>query len=48
MTLFHEETKLKLMTYPSRETLIQLGVWAMQQGTLTQDLIDTKLGTLTE
>lgn len=41
-------TDLKLMKYPSRETLIRLGEWAMQQGTLTQDLIDTKLGTLTE
>ena len=40
-------TDLKLMKYPSRDTLIQLGEWAMQQGTLTQDLIDTKLRTLT-
>jgi tRNA1(Val) A37 N6-methylase TrmN6 len=40
-------TDLKLMKYPSRDALIQLGEWAMQQGTLTQDLIDTKLGTLT-
>jgi len=40
-------TDLKLMKYPSRDALIQLGKWAMQQGTLTQDLIDTKLGTLT-
>ncbi len=39
-------TDLKLMKYPSRDALIQLGEWAMQQGTLTQDLIDTKLGTL--
>lgn len=41
-------TDLKLMKYPSRETLIQLGEWAMKQGTLTQDQIDAKLGTLTE
>ncbi|HAN9605014.1 TPA: SAM-dependent methyltransferase [Escherichia coli] len=41
-------TDLKLMKYPSRETLIELGEWAMQQGTLTQEQIDAKLGTLTE
>jgi len=41
-------TDLKLMKYPSRDTLIQLGEWAMKQGTLTQDQIDAKLGTLTE
>ncbi|GFZ62220.1 SAM-dependent methyltransferase [Pseudomonas amygdali pv. eriobotryae] len=40
-------TDLKLMKYPSRDTLTELGEWAVQQGTLTQDLIDTKLGTLT-
>lgn len=40
-------TDLKLMKYPSRDTLTELGEWAIQQGTLTQDLIDTKLGTLT-
>lgn len=41
-------TDLKRMKYPSRETLIELGEWAMQQGTLTQEQIDAKLGTLTE
>ncbi len=41
-------TDLKLMKYPRRETLIELGEWAMQQGTLTQEQIDAKLGTLTE
>ena len=41
-------TDLRLMKYPSRETLIELGEWAMQQGTLTQEQIDAKLGTLTE
>ncbi|MBF0146072.1 MAG: Eco57I restriction-modification methylase domain-containing protein [Magnetococcales bacterium] len=40
-------TDLKLMKYPSRNTLIQLGEWAMQQKTLTQEQIDAKLGTLT-
>ena len=39
-------TDLKLMKYPSRDALIQLGEWAMQQGTLTQDQIDAKLETL--
>ncbi|WP_215750504.1 Eco57I restriction-modification methylase domain-containing protein [Gluconobacter sp. P5H9_d] len=41
-------TDLKLMKYPSRDTLIQLGEWAMKQRTFTQDQIDAKLGTLTE
>lgn len=41
-------TDLKLMKYPSRETLTELGEWAIQQGTLTQEQIDAKLGTLTE
>ena len=40
-------TDLKLMKYPSRDSLIQLGEWAMTQGALTQDLIDIRLGTLT-
>jgi len=41
-------TDLKLMKYPKRDTLIELGKWAMQQGELTQTMIDAKLGTLTE
>lgn len=41
-------TDLKWIKYPSRETLIELGKWAMQQGTLTQEQIDAKLGTLIE
>jgi adenine-specific DNA-methyltransferase len=41
-------TDLKLMKYPSRKTLIELGEWAMQQGTLTQERLDAKLGSLTE
>lgn len=40
-------TDLKLMKYPSRHDLIQLGTWAMGQGEPTQDQIDAKLGTLT-
>jgi len=40
-------TDLKQMKYPSRAALIELGEWAMQQGELTQTLIDNKLGTLT-
>ena len=39
-------TDLKLMRYPSRQDLIQLGKWAMGQGTLTQDQMDAKLETL--
>lgn len=41
-------TDLKLMKYPSRETLIELGEWAKQQGTLTQEQIDARLESLTE
>lgn len=40
-------TDLKLMKYPSRDALIRLGEWAIQQGPLKQDQIDGKLGTLT-
>jgi tRNA1(Val) A37 N6-methylase TrmN6 len=39
-------TDLKRMKYPNRSTLIQLGKWAMRQGTLTQEQIDARLGTL--
>ncbi|XGB43731.1 MAG: hypothetical protein LVS60_08575 [Nodosilinea sp. LVE1205-7] len=39
-------TDLKLIKYPSRFTLIQLGQWAARQEMLTQDLIDEKLRTL--
>ena len=39
-------TDLKLMKYPSRDALIKIGKWAMQQGELTQTIIDTKLETL--
>ncbi len=41
-------TDLKLMKYPSRDALIEVGNWAMQQGELTQTMIDTKLETLAE
>ncbi|TVR66919.1 MAG: SAM-dependent methyltransferase [Candidatus Competibacteraceae bacterium] len=40
-------TDLRRMKYPSRDALLQLGQWAMQQGTLAQDQLDAKLGTLT-
>ena len=40
-------TDLKLMQYPSRKNLDQLGRWAVEQRTLTQDRIDSKLRTLT-
>lgn len=40
-------TDLKLMKYPSRENLIELGKWVMQHAIPTQDQIDAKLGTLT-
>lgn len=40
-------TDLKLMKYPSRDTLAELGKWAMQEGALTQEQIDAKFGTLT-
>ena len=39
-------TDLKLMKYPNRDSLVEIGKWAMQQGELTQTMIDTKLGAL--
>ncbi|MXZ83403.1 MAG: SAM-dependent methyltransferase [Synechococcus sp. SB0666_bin_14] len=39
-------TDLRLMQYPSRKALAQLGTWAMGQGTLTQDQMDAKLEAL--
>ncbi|WP_221624827.1 Eco57I restriction-modification methylase domain-containing protein [Zymomonas mobilis] len=39
---------LKRIKYPSRYTLIQLGEWAIKQKILTQDLIDSKLDTITK
>jgi tRNA1(Val) A37 N6-methylase TrmN6 len=40
-------TDLKLMKYPSREALIELGKWAKQYSEITQDMIDEQLGMLT-
>jgi len=40
-------TDLKLLKYPSRAALIELGKWAMRHQELTQAIIDDKLGTLT-
>jgi len=39
-------TDLRLMKYPSRDALIHLGEWAMQQAALSQALIDAKLARL--
>ena len=39
-------TDLKTMKFPSRDALIQLGAWAIQQGALTQEQIDSKLAEL--
>ncbi len=41
-------TDLKLMKYPSRDALIELGKWAKQKGNLTQEQIDAKLETLSK
>ncbi len=40
-------TDLKLMKYPSREALTELGKWAKQHSELTQEMIDEQLGKLT-
>jgi hypothetical protein len=37
-------TDLTLMKYPSRDVLMQLGEWAMQQKGLTQSMIDDQFG----
>jgi adenine-specific DNA-methyltransferase len=37
-------TDLKMMKYPSREILIELGIWAMQHQKMNQTMIDEKLG----
>lgn len=39
-------TDLKLMKYPSRDALVELGMWAMQQGALMQEQIDASLADL--
>ena len=41
-------TDLKLMQYPSRQALVQLGTWAMTQGALTQGQMDARLDMLAE
>ncbi len=40
-------TDLKLMKYPSREALIELGKWAKQHCEITQEMIDEQPGKLT-
>jgi adenine-specific DNA-methyltransferase len=39
-------TDLKLMKYPDRETLVQLGAWAKEHSGLTQEIIDQKIRTI--
>lgn len=39
-------TDLKLMKYPSRDALIQLGEWAKRHSEITQEMIDEQLGKL--
>lgn len=39
-------TDLKLMKYPSREALLELGQWAMRHDRLTQAIMDEKFETL--
>lgn len=39
-------TDLRLIKYPSREALIELGKWAKQNSKITQDMIDEQLGKL--
>ncbi len=41
-------TDLRLLKYPSRKALIELGEWAMKQGELTQDMIDEKMERISE
>ncbi|MBI5789648.1 MAG: hypothetical protein HZA78_12420 [Candidatus Schekmanbacteria bacterium] len=36
-------TDLKIMKYPSREVLSALGIWAIKQGKLTQDMVDEQM-----
>ena len=38
-------TDLRLIKYPTRTVLIELGKWAARQGELTQAMIDDKLKT---
>lgn len=40
-------TDLKRIKYPSRDTLVALGKWALEQAEITQDMIDEKLESIT-
>lgn len=41
-------TDLRLLRYPSRKALVRLGTWAMNASPLTQQMIDQRIGSLTE
>jgi len=41
-------TDLRFMNYPSRRNLMALGAWAMKTKTLTQEMIDQKIGRMSE
>jgi len=41
-------TDLKIMKYPSRQALLNLGEWALQQKIPSQEMLDERLGLLTE
>lgn len=41
-------TDLKLMKYPSHNTLIELGKWAMTHCTVTQDMVDEKMESISK
>jgi adenine-specific DNA-methyltransferase len=41
-------TDLKLMKYPSRKALIELGKWVIRQGELTQEMIDEEIERIAE
>jgi adenine-specific DNA-methyltransferase len=40
-------TDLKMMKYPSRKALMELGEWAMRCGEMTQKMIDEQFANLT-
>ena len=41
-------TDLKLMKYPSRKALIELGKWAIKRGDLNQEIIDEEMERIAE
>lgn len=41
-------TDLRLINYPSRKALVDLGVWALKSHGLTPEMIDQKIGDLVE